>query len=222
MGIKPEGKTSEAPLAESFAQWSKLKIVILALIGGTASQAVVWCTGLFHTLLILQTFLTVDGPTANILMAISLVLGTPFFILFGSLPDKIGRKPIIMAGSNLTPQAAIQNSDPSTATKQPAHLPRPTSAALHYRIIRCTRSSMARATSAPLLLAMALLNCGINSFRSAIVKHFSTFSTKKNERKPSRSTEVSFMNFNAARNFSVSCGRPVSSAGRLNSKSTDA
>ena len=96
--MKSEGKTSKAPLTESFGQWSNLKIVILALVGATAGQAVVWYTGQFYTLFFLQTFLKVDGPTANILIAISLIIGTPFFLVFGSLSDKIGRKPIIMAG----------------------------------------------------------------------------------------------------------------------------
>ncbi len=96
--MKSEGKTSKAPLTESFGQWANLKIVILALIGGTAGQAVVWYGGQFYTLFFLQSFLKVDGPTANILIAVSLIIGTPFFIFFGSLSDKIGRKPIIMAG----------------------------------------------------------------------------------------------------------------------------
>ncbi|MFT3820363.1 MAG: MFS transporter [Rubrivivax sp.] len=96
--MKSEGKTSKAPLTESFGQWSNLKIVILALLGGTAGQAVVWYTGQFYTLFFLQSFLKVDGPTANVLIALSLIIGTPFFLLFGSLSDKIGRKPIIMAG----------------------------------------------------------------------------------------------------------------------------
>ena len=96
--MKSEGKTSKAPLTESFGQWGNLKIVILALIGATAGQAVVWYTGQFYALFFLQTFLKVDGPTANILIAISLIIGTPFFIIFGSLSDKIGRKPIILAG----------------------------------------------------------------------------------------------------------------------------
>jgi len=96
--MKEEGKTSKAPLTESFGQWKNLKIVILALIGLTAGQAVVWYTGQFYALFFLTQSLKVDAATANILIAISLLIGTPFFIVFGSLSDKIGRKPIIMAG----------------------------------------------------------------------------------------------------------------------------
>ena len=96
--MKAEGKTSKAPLSESFGQWKNLKIVILALIGLTAGQAVVWYSGQFYALFFLTQALKVDGATANILVAISLIIGTPFFIVFGSLSDKIGRKPIIMAG----------------------------------------------------------------------------------------------------------------------------
>jgi MFS family permease len=96
--IKAEGKTSKAPLTEAFAQWKNLKIVILALIGLTAGQAVVWYTGQFYALFFLTQTLKVDGATANILIAIALLIGTPFFVFFGSLSDRIGRKPIIMAG----------------------------------------------------------------------------------------------------------------------------
>jgi MFS family permease len=96
--MKEEGKTSKAPLAESFGEWKNLKIVILALLGLTAGQAVVWYTGQFYALFFLTTIAKVDGTTANLLIAASLVIGTPFFIFFGSLSDKIGRKPIIMAG----------------------------------------------------------------------------------------------------------------------------
>ncbi len=96
--MKAEGKTSKAPLSESFGQWKNLKIVILALLGLTAGQAVVWYTGQFYALFFLTGALKVDGPTANILVAASLIIGTPFFVLFGVLSDKIGRKPIIMAG----------------------------------------------------------------------------------------------------------------------------
>jgi MFS family permease len=96
--MKSENKLSKAPLAESFGQWKNLKIVILALVGLTAGQAVVWYTGQFYALLFLETVVKVDGATANILVAIALILGTPFFLFFGWLSDKIGRKPIIMAG----------------------------------------------------------------------------------------------------------------------------
>jgi len=96
--MKAEGKTSKAPLSESFGQWKNLKIVILALVGLTAGQAVVWYSGQFYALFFLTQSLKVDGPTANIMVAISLIIGTPFFIVFGSLSDKIGRKPIILAG----------------------------------------------------------------------------------------------------------------------------
>jgi MFS family permease len=96
--MKEEGKTSKAPLAESFGQWKNLKVVILALVGLTAGQAVVWYTGQFYALFFLTGALKVDGATANLLIAASLVLGTPFFIVFGTLSDRIGRKPIIMAG----------------------------------------------------------------------------------------------------------------------------
>jgi hypothetical protein len=96
--MKAEGKTSKAPLSESFGQWKNLKIVILALIGLTAGQAVVWYSGQFYALFFLTQALKVDGATANIMVALSLIIGTPFFILFGAWSDKIGRKPIIMAG----------------------------------------------------------------------------------------------------------------------------
>ena len=96
--MKAEGKTSKAPLKESFGEWKNLKIVILALVGLTAGQAVVWYSGQFYALFFLTQALKVDGATANILVAFSLLLGTPFFIVFGSLSDKIGRKPIILAG----------------------------------------------------------------------------------------------------------------------------
>lgn len=99
--MKAEGKTSKAPLTESFAQWRNLKIVILALVGLTAGQAVVWYTGQFYTLFFMTQVLKVDATTANLLIAGSLVLGTPFFVFFGSLSDKIGRKWIIMAGCAL-------------------------------------------------------------------------------------------------------------------------
>ncbi|HWU98541.1 MAG TPA: MFS transporter [Oxalicibacterium sp.] len=98
MKMKSEGKTSKAPLTESFGQWKNMKIVILALVGLTAGQAVVWYAGQFYSLFFLTQTLKVDLSTANLLIAGALLLATPFFVIFGTLSDRIGRKPIIMAG----------------------------------------------------------------------------------------------------------------------------
>ncbi|QMV66107.1 MHS family MFS transporter [Pseudomonas berkeleyensis] len=96
--MKEEGKTSKAPLTEAFGRWENAKVALIALFGGTAGQAVVWYTGQFYALFFLTQTLKVDGATANILIALSLLIGTPFFIIFGWLSDKIGRKPIILGG----------------------------------------------------------------------------------------------------------------------------
>jgi hypothetical protein len=96
--MKKAGRTSKAPLTESFARLSNAKIVVLALLGGTAGQAVVWYCGQFYALFFLTQSLKVDGATANLMIAASLLIGTPFFIVFGALSDRIGRKKIIMAG----------------------------------------------------------------------------------------------------------------------------
>jgi len=99
--MKDEGATSKAPLAESFLRWGNLKIVLIALFGAVAGQAVVWYTGQFYALFFLERMVKVDGLTANMLVAVALLIGTPFFIVFGWLSDKIGRKPIILAGCAL-------------------------------------------------------------------------------------------------------------------------
>jgi MFS family permease len=96
--MKAEGKTSKAPLTEAFGQWKNLKIVILALIGLTMGQAVVWYTGQFYALFFMTQVLKIDGANANIMTALSLALATPFFIFFGMLSDRIGRKYIILGG----------------------------------------------------------------------------------------------------------------------------
>ena len=96
--MKEEGKGSKAPLTEAFGNWSNAKLVLIALLGGVMGQGVVWYTGQFYALFFLQSILKVDGYTANLLIAWSLLLGTGFFIVFGALSDKIGRKPIILAG----------------------------------------------------------------------------------------------------------------------------
>ena len=93
-----EGKGSTAPLTESFAKWGNLKLVLLALGGLTAGQAVVWYTGQFYALFFLEKTLKVDGALTNSLVAVALLLGTPFFVVFGWLSDRIGRKPIILLG----------------------------------------------------------------------------------------------------------------------------
>lgn len=99
--MKEEGTTSKAPLTEAFGRWENLKWVIVALFGAVAGQAVVWYSGQFYALFFLEKTLKVDGATANILIAIALALGTPFFIFFGWLSDKIGRKPVILTGCAL-------------------------------------------------------------------------------------------------------------------------
>jgi MFS family permease len=96
--MKEEGKSSKAPLTESFLRWGNLKIVLLVLFGGVAGQAVVWYTGMFYELFFLLQALKLDPQIANMLVAGALILATPFFIIFGSLSDRIGRKKIIMAG----------------------------------------------------------------------------------------------------------------------------
>jgi MFS family permease len=96
--MKSLGTTSKAPLSEAFGRWSNLKIVLISLLGAVMGQAVVWYTGQFYALYFLERTIKVDSATTNILIAIALVLATPGFVFFGWLSDRIGRKPIIMAG----------------------------------------------------------------------------------------------------------------------------
>jgi MFS family permease len=96
--MKGTGGASKAPLTEAFARWGNLKIVLTCLLGAVMGQAVVWYTGQFYALFFLERMLRVDGATTNVLTAIALALATPGFIFFGWLSDKIGRKPIILAG----------------------------------------------------------------------------------------------------------------------------
>ncbi|HWE41599.1 MAG TPA: MFS transporter, partial [Gemmatimonadaceae bacterium] len=134
--MKEEGKGSKTPLRDSFARWPNLKVVLLALFGVAMGQAVVWYTGQFYALFFLQQILKIDGQTSNILIALALVLGTPFFLVFGAWSDHVGRKPIILAGCALAALtyfplfraithygnpalAAAQASSPATVTADP-------------------------------------------------------------------------------------------------------
>ena len=99
--MKNAGATSKAPLTEAFGTWRNARLVLIALLGAVAGQAVVWYTGQFYALFYLEKILKVDSATANVLIALALLIGTPFFVFFGWLSDRIGRKPIIMAGCAL-------------------------------------------------------------------------------------------------------------------------
>ncbi|AHZ84872.1 Alpha-ketoglutarate permease [Bdellovibrio bacteriovorus] len=96
--MKAEGKSSKSPLRDSFLHPENRRLVILALLGATAGQGVVWYTGQFYALYYLQTVLKVDFVVANQIIAVALLFATPFFIVFGGLSDRIGRKNIMMAG----------------------------------------------------------------------------------------------------------------------------
>ena len=117
--MKDEGKTSKAPLTEAFGQWKNAKFAVIALFGLVAGQGVVWYTGQFYALFFLQSILKVDGYTANLLIAWSLLLGTGFFVVFGWLSDKIGRKVIILAGCAIAAATFFPIFKGITATANP-------------------------------------------------------------------------------------------------------
>ena len=96
--MKAEGKASKTPLKDSFGKWPNLKLVLIALVGLAAGQAVVWYTGQFYALFFLERVLKVDGALASMMIAAALLLATPFFVFWGWLSDKVGRKPIILSG----------------------------------------------------------------------------------------------------------------------------
>src|SRR5687768_15917274 len=96
--LKSSGMTSAQPLKEAFTQWKNLRLVLISLFGATAGQGVVWYTGQFYALFYLQTVLNVHGTSARYIIAIALLLGMPFFVFFGALSDRLGRKRIIMLG----------------------------------------------------------------------------------------------------------------------------
>jgi MFS family permease len=98
LDLKNQGQLSKAPLTEAFARWSNLKLVILALLGATAGQAVVWYGGQFYALFFLEKILQLDSKAANLIIAAGLLIGTPFFVVWGSLSDRIGRKTVVLAG----------------------------------------------------------------------------------------------------------------------------
>jgi len=118
--MKAEGTQSKAPLREAFGQWKNARIALLALLGLTAGQAVVWYTGQFYALFFLQSLLKVDAYTANLLVAWALLLGCAFFVVFGWLSDKVGRKPIILAGCLIAALTYFPLFKALTATANPA------------------------------------------------------------------------------------------------------
>ena len=118
--MKEEGRTSKAPLSEAFGNWKNGKIALIALFGLVAGQAVVWYTGQFYALFFMQNVIKVDSFTANVMVAWSLILGTGGFLIFGALSDRIGRKPIILAGCLLAAVTFLPVFGLLTKTANPA------------------------------------------------------------------------------------------------------
>src|SRR5215831_18832833 len=121
--LKAEGKTSATPIADSFGTAERWKVFLTVLLGATAGQAVVWYTGQFYALIFLQTTLKVPLDTAYKIVAIGLLIGTPFFVVFGSLSDRIGRKKIIMAGCLLAALTYIPIYRTMSAAAEPLNFP---------------------------------------------------------------------------------------------------
>jgi MFS family permease len=121
--LKAEGKTSTTPIADSYGTAERWKLFLIVLFGATAGQAVVWYTGQFYALIFLQTILKVPLDTAYTIVAIGLLIGTPFFIVFGSLSDRIGRKKIIMTGCLLAAVTYIPIYHAMSAAAEPLNFP---------------------------------------------------------------------------------------------------
>ena len=118
--MKARGHGSRSPLADSFARWHNLRRVLLALFGIVAGQAVIWYTSQFYALYFLTEVLRVDGPSATLMMAVALAIGTPFFLVFGALSDRIGRKPLILAGFVLAAGATFPLFSAMSSVANPA------------------------------------------------------------------------------------------------------
>lgn len=125
--MKDEGRLSRAPLRDAFGQWPNLRLVLLALVGATAGQAVVWYGGQFYALFFLEKILQVASREANLVMAAALLIGTPFFVVFGILSDRVGRKPIVLGGCLLAAltyfpafEALTRYANPALASAQAA------------------------------------------------------------------------------------------------------
>ena len=137
--MKEEGRTSKAPLSEAFGNWKNGKIAIIALLGLVAGQAVVWYTGQFYALFFMQNVIKVDSFTANVMVAWSLILGTGGFLFFGALSDRIGRKPIILAGCLLGALTFLPVFGHLTKTANPAlHAAHQTAVTVNVNALDCS------------------------------------------------------------------------------------
>ena len=159
--MQAEGTGSKAPIRDSFGRWSNLKIVLLALFGLAAGQAVVWYTGQFYALFFLTKNLGIEANTANIMLAMGLLLGTPFFVVFGALSDRIGRKPIIMAGCLVAALAYFPVFKAITHFANPA-------------LERALANAPVTVVAAPATCSFQFNPVGVSSFRSScdILKAF--------------------------------------------------